>query len=112
MEMNYKIAQTVINERITAENGVEAFDGKTVIKLGVQGPVGTTFKINGGERGIALGRTGIYELDLIDVGGFVSSLYVTDIPTENIRDEQGNEVTVILGPVYIDYLYIEGGTVQ
>jgi hypothetical protein len=45
-----------------------------VYKLGIQGPAGTKFYLNGGQQPITIGKYGIYELDLTNLGGFISSL--------------------------------------
>ena len=46
-----------------------------VIKLGIQGPAGTRFRLNGSNSSwITIGKYGIYELDLTNLGGFINSL--------------------------------------
>ena len=44
-----------------------------VVKLGIQGPEGTTFQINDGSD-IKIGKYLIYELDLTGLGGQIYSL--------------------------------------
>ena len=86
-----------IHQQIKNDTGV-VFESESIIKLGVQGPINTRFKINGGSD-IVIGRTGIYELDLANTGFFIHKLEVVEIPDKNAS-------------VYIDYLkmeYVEGG---
>ena len=56
-----------------------------VIKLGIQGPEGTKFKLNNGGE-ISIGRYNIYELDLTNLGGLITSLIFVSDPTGVIVD--------------------------
>ena len=49
-------------------------DYSPVFKLGIQGPADTVFYLNGSEHPIKIGKYGIYELDLTNLGGFIGSL--------------------------------------
>ena len=84
----------------TDENVIK--DYKPVVKLGIQGPFGTSFTINGGSE-IQIGIYGIYELDLIGLGGQIKDLTFT-----NLGDS--NEGSIIVDIVYEDY--IGGGAIQ
>ena len=55
---------------ITNNNSNNIFEGKQVVKLGVQGAENATFFINSSDTRdiITLGATGIYELDLTNIG--------------------------------------------
>lgn len=43
-------------------------DYRLVSQLGIQGPPGLRFYLNGGTNPITIGKTGIYELDLEHIG--------------------------------------------
>ncbi len=57
---------TDYNARLTTGNIFDNY--KLVSKLGIQGPVGLKFYLNNGDYPITIGKTGIYELDLEDIG--------------------------------------------
>lgn len=68
-----------IHQFTAVENGVNLLeDYFPVIKLGIQGKPNTEFKINGGSV-ITIGYSGIYELDLTNLGGLIYSLVFTNI---------------------------------
>lgn len=48
-----------------------------VIKLGIQGAPGVKFSLNDGGN-IEIGRYGIYELDLTNLGGLITSIVFPD----------------------------------
>ena len=71
--------------------------GESVIALGMQGPAGTKFYLNGNANDvITLGATGIYELDLRNGLGTITAL--------NIQAEQSAKVM-------IDILYESANTI-
>ena len=74
----------------TADRGKELLEGKKVISLGIQGFPGDTFTINSDGTDIKLGKTGIYELDLTNGLGLITSL----------------KFSVINNNVLIDILYL------
>lgn len=69
-----------------------------VTKLGIQGqPNYTSFKINGSNDSIVIGRYGIYELDLTGLGGMINSLeFVNTVDNKDYK-------------MIVDIIY-EGGT--
>lgn len=70
-----------------------------VVKLGIQGPPGLKFHINGGNA-ITVGNSAIYELDLSNLGGLISDLRFEEysLPTR----QEGNP----LDSVIVDIVYI------
>ena len=75
-----------------------------IVALGIQGKPGTKFYLNGHSTGngiLSIGKTGIYEIDLTNGFGLITSVdFVEDtLPTE----ESGEKIIV-------DYLYITNET--
>ncbi len=60
-------------------------DYKLVSQLGIQGPPGLKFRLNGGGP-IIIGKTGIYELDLENIGRIFSIRFETN-ELENFIDK-------------------------
>ena len=83
----------------TSENEIIGITDKTLVALGIQGKPGTEFWINESQNqdnsfnvpAITIGKTGIYELDLTNGFGLISSVHV----------KTNNQ------PIIIDYLYID-----
>ena len=94
--MAKQVHQIIINKS-SDENVIKEYN--PVVKLGIQGPSGTSFTINNGSP-IQIGTYGIYELDLIGLGGQIKSLVFTSI---------GDEGSVIVDIVYESY---SGGVTQ
>lgn len=82
------------------QNG-EIFRSKNCIThLGIQASPGTVFFLNRAtENPIAIGKTGIYELDVSGYG-YISSIIFTDVTLNKVNEENG---------IIIDIIY-EGGT--
>ena len=49
-----------------------------IIRLGLQGPPGTKFKINNSDE-ITMNEYGVYELDLTNTGAYINSLEIISI---------------------------------
>lgn len=73
----------------TQEKGEILKNNEKVVALGIQGPPETIFQINGGSD-IKIGKTGIYELDLTNGLGLITSINFTEVP----------------GNILVDILYI------
>ena len=75
-------------------NEPNIWENKKIIKVGVQGEPGAQFVINNISTGqsITLGSTGIYELDVTDIGVLTSFFCV------NLNEGSG---------MYVDYIYEE-----
>lgn len=86
------------------EDGTSSWDvlGNEIVavSLGIQAPPNTVFKINDGDN-IYIGATGIYELNLQQGLGTISSLVVLN--ADEVEDTSGN--------ILIDILY-EGSDVN
>ena len=95
--MAKQVHQIIIDKSSNEKNVIEGYN--PVVKLGIQGPSGTTFQINNGSI-IEIGTYGIYELDLIGLGGQIKSLVFTNI---------GDEGSIIVDIVYESY---SGGVTQ
>lgn len=95
--MAKQVHQIIIDKSFSNENIIKEYN--PVVKLGIQGPSGTSFTINNGSK-IQIGTYGIYELDLIGLGGQIKSLVFTDI---------GDAGSVIVDIVYESY---SGGVAQ
>ena len=73
-----------------------------ISKLGIQGPVGLKFYLNSFSNPIMIGETGIYELDLENVGRITSIQFdANDLNTFFTNDLQSDQLL-------IDIVY-EGG---
>lgn len=70
-----------------------------VSQLGIQAPVGMRFSLNGSQHPITIGETGIYELDLENVGRIISIQFNTQDITEYVKNAKGNN------PLLIDIVY-------
>jgi hypothetical protein len=83
------------------QNG-EIFRAKGCIThLGIQASPGTVFFLNRAlDNPIAIGKTGIYELDVSGYG-YISSIIFSDVTLSKVNEENG---------IIIDILY-EGGSV-
>ena len=92
--MSKKIAQAIIAKNDLSEGPVNVFEDVTVTVLGIQAPPGTEFSINNDSE-MEMGLFGIYELDLENLGGIVSSLTIVAIP------EDASENTRVI----VDYVY-------
>ena len=71
-----------------------------IIALGIQGKPGTQFYINGYSEGngiLSIGKTGIYEIDLTNGFGLITSVDFVEatLPQENSGEK-----------IIVDYLYI------
>lgn len=78
----------------SANSEPNIWENKKIIKVGVQGAPGAQFVINNTSDGplITLGSTGIYELDVTDIGVLTSFFCV------NLNEGPG---------MYVDYIYEE-----
>lgn len=92
--MAKNIMQLVIKEANNTKNHVQ---GLFVTKIGIQGQPGTCFTINGGNNFITIGKYGIYELDLSNLGGVITSLVFPVVGETN----QFNP------PIIVDIVYEE-----
>jgi hypothetical protein len=64
-----------IHQFVNFASGINILAGYgPVIKLGIQGPAGTKFYLNNSELPVSIGVHQIYELDLSEIGGQISSL--------------------------------------
>lgn len=80
---------------------------QSVYKLGVQGPAGTIFYLNGSTYPITIGKYGIYELDLTNLDGYISGITFPKL-SEHEEDDAYKER---LANVIVDIIYEEqGGT--
>lgn len=70
-----------------------------VSQLGIQAPVGMRFSLNGSQHPITIGETGIYELDLENVGRITSIQFNAEDISEYIKNTKGNN------PLLIDIVY-------
>ena len=61
-----------------------------VIKLGIQAVPGVKFSLNGGGN-IEIGRYGIYELDLTNLGGLITSII---FPNDEVNEEHKADIIV------------------
>lgn len=52
--------------KLTLDNIFKGYN--SITQLGIQGPPGLIFYLNGGNNPITIGKTGIYELDLGNIG--------------------------------------------
>lgn len=79
------------------------FDGYTpIIKLGIQSLPGTKFRLNANQDYIMVGGTGLYELDMTQGSGIITSMNFDEISLTNI--DENNDAYLL-----IDMLYEEGG---
>lgn len=79
-------------------------DFPSVSHLGIQGPQGLRFYLNGGENPITIGKTGIYELDLDGIGR-INKLCFNET---DISSYFGQEST---NRLLVDIIYEGGSTV-
>lgn len=80
------------------------FDGYTpIIKLGIQSLPGTKFRLNANQDYIMIGGTGLYELDMAQGSGTITSMNFDEISLTNI--DENND-----GYLLIDMLYEEEGS--
>ncbi len=78
----------------------EVFSRVQVTKLGIQGPPGTLFTLNGGSK-IQLNQYGVYEIDLTGLG-FITIMVITS----------GPDISEAM-PLYVDFVGENlGGTGQ
>ena len=81
-----------------------AFDGYTpIIKLGIQALPGTKFRLNANQDYIMVGSIGLYELDMTQGSGTVTSINFDEMSLTNIDE---NEDAYLL----IDILYEQEGS--
>jgi hypothetical protein len=74
--------------------------GDVVSLLGIQAMPGTRFRINDGGD-MEIGLYGIYELDLVRIGGTVTSIKIQQV--KNLPTESNNS------KIIVDVLYESGG---
>lgn len=80
------------------------FDGYTpIIKLGIQSLPGTKFRLNANQDYIMVGGTGLYELDMTQGSGIITSMNFDEISLTNI--DENNDAYLL-----IDMLYEEEGS--
>ena len=80
------------------------FDGYTpIIKLGIQSLPGTKFRLNANQDYIMVGGTGLYELDMTQGSGVITSMNFDEISLINI--DENNDAYLL-----IDILYEEEGS--
>ena len=80
------------------------FDGYTpIIKLGIQSLPGTKFRLNANQDYIMVGGTGLYELDMTQGSGTITSMNFDEISLTNI--DENNDAYLL-----IDMLYEEEGS--
>lgn len=72
-----------------------------VVALGIQAAPGTEFTINNGSN-IQIGMYGTYELDLMRIGGIVTSIKIISVPNSVPFSKR----------VLIDMVYEDGGADQ
>lgn len=92
--MSKKIAQAIVTKKDLNEGPMVVFEDITVTALGIQAPPETKFSINNDSE-METGLFGIYELDLDNLGGIVSSLKIISMPVSANSDTR----------VIIDYVY-------
>ena len=81
-----------------------SFDGYTpIIKLGIQSLPGTKFRLNANQDYIMVGGTGLYELDMTQGSGVITSMNFDEISLINI--DENNDAYLL-----IDILYEEEGS--
>jgi hypothetical protein len=72
-----------------------------VSQLGIQGPIGLRFSLNGSKHPITIGETGIYELDLENVGRITSIQFnQDDISTFYPKDKESKAERLLIDIVY------------
>lgn len=76
-------------------------DYKAITQLGIQGPVGMRFYLNKSKNPITIGKTGIYELDLTDLG----FIYAIRFNLKDIEELVDPDITA---KILVDILYEEG----
>jgi len=69
-------------------------DKHSITQLGIQGRPGTTFYLNGSIYPIILGETGIYEIDLTDTGGFITSIRFSNESLSFYTNTSGNRLLI------------------
>lgn len=74
---------------------------KSITQLGIQAPPGVKFKLNKSNNWITMGKTGIYELDLTDMG-FISAIRFSLNDLDIYVDKNNN------AKILIDIIYEEG----
>lgn len=80
------------------------FDGYApIIKLGIQSLPGTKFRLNANQDYIMVGGTGLYELDMTQGSGTITSMNFDEISLINI--DENNDAYLL-----IDILYEEEGS--
>lgn len=90
---NSKNFPPVIN-RYNLQSG-SVFDGYTpIVKLGIQGLPGLKFKLNSNLDYIIVGGTGLYELDLFNSSGSITSMQF-DETSLNIINERDDGYLII-----------------
>lgn len=95
--MSKQIKQFIYNQSDLTNQYKEILSGERVMMLGIQAAPGTPFKINHGTP-IQMGLFGVYELDLIRIGGLVNSIELAQASSY----PEGSKVIV-------DILYEMGG---
>lgn len=98
-ENNTKNFPNTINSSNLASGTV--FDGYTpIIKLGIQALPGFKFRLNANLDNIIIGGTGLYELDLTNSSGYITSINFNDTSLALINDKDD-------GYLIIDLMYEE-----
>lgn len=71
------------------------FDGYTpIIKLGIQSLPGTKFRLNANQDYIMVGGTGLYELDMTQGSGTITSMNFDEISLTNI--DENNDAYLLI----------------
>lgn len=76
-------------------------DYKSIIQLGIQAPIGMRFYLNKSKNPITVGKTGIYELDLTNLG-FIHAIRFNLKDIEELVDPDNT------AKILVDILYEEG----
>ena len=68
-------------------------DYRLISKFGIQGPPGLRFYLNNSLNPITIGKTGIYELDLENIGR-INSIQFIESEVSNLINNTGNKLLI------------------
>lgn len=98
-EKNYPVTIT----KAKLMSGVIFDDYTPIIKLGIQSLPGTKFRLNANQNYIMIGGVGLYELDMTQGSGVVTSINFDEMSLTNIDENQD-------AYLLIDILYEKEGS--
>ena len=109
-ELNEKNYPTTIS-KAKLMSGVIFDDYTPIIKLGIQSLPGTKFRLNANQDYIMIGGVGLYELDMTQGTGVVTSINFDEMSLTNIDENQDAYLNEKINLKSVPVYYLEPNTI-